>query len=951
VLALLLSLISIVSPVLLAKASAATVTATGTNPAVCNQTVSNSDSVVAYRLANGDCVVELKRVGTTTWTVPDNLNSVRVLIVGGGGGGGAWVGGGGGGGGFRDINSVDVSRRDSITVQIGAGGTGAVFTNPPVEATSGSAGGSSSFLDYQALGGGKGAGHPPGSNFTNTNPWNYVKPTTGGSGGGGTGAQSSDATKEGWTNGASGTVGQGKNGGNGLISSSYWAAGGGGGADPNNGTGGAATLSVGVAFGGNGGSGAASDITGSTLRYAGGGGGAHYTDASKNGSGGVGGGGGAGNPGSPGSSNYGGGGGGGAGGPGGAGGSGIVIVRYSPVGPSAPNNVSQTLTGNVVDLSWQAPSFGSLTHYQIERSTNGTSWTSIDTVTAATLSYQASNLTPQTNYYFRVAAYNQDLQGTYGYPWTKIYGTSTMNRDINGAITYESGFGLGASDTATLLQASNPYFSRIKYRMDATISGTATYAETDFYKWSRTSTDSATVSTVEATISNLRIPSREAGSENTIHANVEDLNIFSTNGNVIIGKGLAGRLEIWPWDYLPGTSGLRPQGSADIYDFDDAPTGADRWGSFQVHDLSNSNPVFVWNRQWFGENPEVGFGRHSGTHPDWTFCGNTNSCPTPTAFQLQVFVNSPIAILDVTSPSFSSAAISSSGDSLDLNFNENLVETTAATSQFTVSRTRFAGSSETIAVLSVSASGSTITLNLAGTVFAGDTVTVSYVDPSGSDDSNALQDLVGNDVASFSNQPATNNSTVKQSQSPLTITSTTVAYGDDLTLTTSGGSGTGSVTFDVDTGDCIIQGSTLFSSSVGSCTVTATKATDTNYLAESATATITITSGNASLTIAFSSTTFTFGVANSITVTVSAAGKVRFSANGRVIKNCKSISTIPNLVIVSGGMTYRASCNYRPGTRGPLKITARLTPTDLNITPRSSTSAQFVVLRRTGVRG
>jgi hypothetical protein len=63
-----------------------------------------------------------------------------------------------------------------------------------------------------------------------------------------------------------------------------------------------------------------------------------------------------------------------------------------------------------------------------------------------------------------------------------------------------------------------------------------------------------------------------------------------------------------------------------------------------------------------------------------------------------------------------------------------------------------------------------------------------------------------------------------------------------------------------------------------------------------------------------------------------------------LIKNCKSISTI-----TSGSIT--ATCTYRPATRRPLTITARLTPTDLNITPRTSTSAQFLVQRRTGVRG
>jgi uncharacterized repeat protein (TIGR02543 family) len=186
--------------------------------------------------------------------------------------------------------------------------------------------------------------------------------------------------------------------------------------------------------------------------------------------------------------------------------------------------------------------------------------------------------------------------------------------------------------------------------------------------------------------------------------------------------------------------------------------------------------------------------------------------------------------------------------------------------------------------------------------------------------------------------------TVSQaSQSPLTITSTTVSYGDDLTLTTSGGSGTGALTFVVNTGNCSITNATLTSTSTGMCSVTANKASDSNYLAESTTATITVTTGSATATIAFSSTTLTFGISNPITVTVSTAGSVRFSANGRVIKNCKSITTI-----TSGTIT--ATCNYRPATRRPLTITARLTPTDLNIAPRTSTSAQFLVQRRTGVR-
>jgi len=78
------------------RATAATVTASGTNPSVCNQEVGNSTNVVAYRLSGGDCVIEFQNVGSTTWTVPNNASSIRFLLVGGGGSGYMDSGGGGG---------------------------------------------------------------------------------------------------------------------------------------------------------------------------------------------------------------------------------------------------------------------------------------------------------------------------------------------------------------------------------------------------------------------------------------------------------------------------------------------------------------------------------------------------------------------------------------------------------------------------------------------------------------------------------------------------------------------------------------------------------------------------------------------------------------------------------------------------------------------------------------
>jgi hypothetical protein len=83
-----------------------------------------------------------------------------------------------------------------------------------------------------------------------------------------------------------------------------------------------------------------------------------------------------------------------------------------------------------------------------------------------------------------------------------------------------------------------------------------------------------------------------------------------------------------------------------------------------------------------------------------------------------------------------------------------------------------------------------------------------------------------------------------QTQAPLTLFTTGGSYGRTLTLISSGGSGTGSVSFvvtTIGTAGCSISGTTLSATRVGTCTVTVTKAADSNYLvAHSAATTVSI---------------------------------------------------------------------------------------------------------------
>jgi hypothetical protein len=72
--------------------------------------------------------------------------------------------------------------------------------------------------------------------------------------------------------------------------------------------------------------------------------------------------------------------------------------------------------------------------------------------------------------------------------------------------------------------------------------------------------------------------------------------------------------------------------------------------------------------------------------------------------------------------------------------------------------------------------------------------------------------------------------------SPIVVTSTTGTFGSDLVLTSSGGSGTGAVSWTVVSGACTVSGATLTPTAAGnSCVVRATKSSDTNYLSLSST--------------------------------------------------------------------------------------------------------------------
>ena len=672
--------------------------------------------------------------------------------------------------------------------------------------------------------------------------------------------------------------------------------------------------------------------------------------------------------------------------------------------PSAPQSITQSTSGSGVALSWSAPASGSPTNYVIEKSTNGTTWTSVTTVSSATTSYTVSSgLSPSTTYYFRIAALASATQGAYGYPWTKIYGTITPTRDGSGNITYESGYGIAAGNAYSTASST---FSRVRYRLGTTVSSVSKYADVDFYKWSTDKTSSS----VSPDITNLRIPSLAGtSSQFIVQADVTDLNVYSDNTSVTSGFGMDGRLEIWPWDYWPYQSGLSPAGDNGIYDFDDTPTGNGGYGSFQVHDLDNSKPVFVWNRH--GE-PEVSYGKQTSNQPDWTFCLGA-ACPTPSAFSLQIYVNSPITTSAVITPvntasptisgittfgqlltttngtwsntptsytyqwsrastsggSYSniSGAISSTytlvaadvGQYLKAtvtatNASGSATSTSVATAQIAKATPTFSSwtnVTKTYGDANYTVTAPTVTGSLAGT-FSYSSGTTSVISISGTTftvagggSSIITATFTPTDTANYNTATTTNTVTVnKASQTAITITSTDATYGSNLTLVSSGGSTGGTYNYSKVSGNCTLSGAVLTPTSTGSCVVQSNLATTANYLAETSTATtITITSGSASASLTLAPGNLIYRQAKAITAVSTVAGKITFKVAGKVISGCKNKT-------VNAGNSFTTTCSYRPSNHSYVTITATLNPTDSYYLGTVTNSAQYLVTRRIGAR-
>jgi hypothetical protein len=117
-------------------------------------------------------------------------------------------------------------------------------------------------------------------------------------------------------------------------------------------------------------------------------------------------------------------------------------------------------------------------------------------------------------------------------------------------------------------------------------------------------------------------------------------------------------------------------------------------------------------------------------------------------------------------------------------------------------------------------------------------------------------------------------------------------------------------------------------------------------LSDTQTLTVTITNANESATASAPTVSGTInkGISTTITVTLNAAGKVRFFLSGKRISNCLARSTTgsyPN---------FSATCSWKPPVTGRQSLTASITPTDSSFSAATSASTAVWVTKRASSR-
>lgn len=235
--------------------------------------------------------------------------------------------------------------------------------------------------------------------------------------------------------------------------------------------------------------------------------------------------------------------------------------------------------------------------------------------------------------------------------WTLIYETTTSARNGNN-IVYRSGYGRGGT-AVTNFANSGKNWDVIRVRFEATLSSTLYYTDVYFNKWPG------------ATLTGLEFP--DLTNANTIQRNVTNMVVESNYSGVRTGTFALGRLEWWPYNYAQSSGPIAPNNNLNTYDWDDSfVAGSGDHGSFQVHNLTDTQTVFAWNMHRTGTQ-ELGMGNAtSGSHPDWT---TTSGIWTNAGFKVQIYVGDSVTIGTISQPTISGSLAKGSTATLSATVN------------------------------------------------------------------------------------------------------------------------------------------------------------------------------------------------------------------------------------------------------------------------------------------
>ena len=177
-------------------------------------------------------------------------------------------------------------------------------------------------------------------------------------------------------------------------------------------------------------------------------------------------------------------------------------------------------------------------------------------------------------------------------------------------------------------------------------------------------------------------------------------------------------------------------------------------------------------------------------------------------------------------------------------------------------------------------------------------------------------------------------------QAPLTLNASpsTIALNSTSALSTSGGSGTGAVTYAVTGGSCTINGNILTAAGAGSCTVTATKAGDGNYTQVVSSA-ITITVNPLAQTIFVQASTSAIIVAGNANLTIVGAQ----GTGARSFSVASGPCTIAGSTLTGSGVgacsvigAVAADSNYLAVTSAPISVNVSQASSSVALTASAS---------------